>query len=294
MNWSVIKTYGALAFVSLFYGINYSVLKIVVPDYVGPYGFIVFRVIIASAIFWMIHSFKREKIDWKADGLTLGLCALTGVAVNQLLFYKGISLTSAVNGSIIMTLTPVLVLIWASLLVGESITKRKVLGVTLGLFGAIIILYQPDKLLTSGDWRGDVLVLINGASYACYLVIVKPLMKKYNPMTVVTWVFTIAILFVVPIGFTQATSVDLGALPSKVWWSMGYAIIIVTVVVYFLNAWTLVKVDSSVVGAFIYLQPIFATLTAILFFEEIFLLKHLVAALFVFSGVYLVTKKQQT
>ena len=123
----------------------------------------------------MIHSFKREKIDWKADGLTLGLCALTGVAVNQLLFYKGISLTSAVNGSIIMTLTPVLVLIWASLLVGESITKRKVLGVTLGLFGAIIILYQPDKLLTSGDWRGD---LINGASYACYLVIVNPLMKK--------------------------------------------------------------------------------------------------------------------
>ncbi|MEP0984770.1 EamA family transporter [Ekhidna sp.] len=291
MNWSGFKTYFALTIVSLFYGINYSVLKIVVPEHVGPYGFIVFRVIIASAVFWIIHFFSREKINWKEDGWRLTICALTGVAVNQLLFYKGISLTSAVNGSIIMTLTPVLVLIWASVLIGERITRTKIIGIVVGLIGALIILYQPDTLFTSGDWKGDILVLINAASYACYLVLVKPLMKKYSPMTVVTWVFTIAIIFVIPVGLSQATSVDLASLPTKVWWSMGYAILIVTVVVYFLNAWTLVRVDSSVVGAFIYLQPIFATVTAILFFGEVFLLKHLLAAAFVFVGVYLVTKK---
>ncbi|MEO9869988.1 DMT family transporter [Ekhidna sp.] len=294
MNWSSLKTYSALTLVSLFYGINYSVLKIVVPQYVGPYGFIVFRVIIASGVFWMIHSFNREKINWKKDGLTLTLCALTGVAVNQLLFYKGISLTSAVNGSIIMTLTPVLVLMWAFLLIGEKITRTKVIGIVLGLIGAVIILYQPDALLNAGDWRGDILVLINSASYSCYLVLVKPLMKKYKPMTVVTWVFTIAILFVIPVGMSQASSVEFSSLPPKVWWSMGYAIIIVTVVVYFLNAWTLVKVDSSVVGAFIYLQPLFATGTAILFFDEVFLLKHLLAAIFVFTGVWLVTMNKKS
>ncbi|WP_424962218.1 DMT family transporter [Ekhidna sp.] len=291
MNWDSIKTYGVLTLVSLFYGINYSVLKIIVPDYIGPYGFIVFRVIISAIIFWIIHSFNREKINWREDGWVLGLCALTGVAVNQLLFYKGLSLTSAVNGSIIMTLTPVLVLIWAALLIGEKITRTKIMGVIIGLIGAVIILYQPDAMLTSGDWRGDILVLINAASYACYLVIVKPLMKKYKPMTVVTWVFTIAIILVLPVGSFQALEVDFSTLPTKVWWSMGYAIIIVTVLVYFLNAWTLVRVDSSVVGAFIYLQPVFASLTAILFFGEIFLLKHLLAALFVFIGVWLVTKK---
>lgn len=294
MNIDSLKTYSALTLVSLFYGINYSILKIVVPEYVGPYGFIVFRVLIASGVFWMIHSFNREKINWKNDGLTLALCALTGVAVNQLLFYKGISLTSAVNGSIIMTLTPVLVLIWASILIGEKITRKKVIGVILGLIGAMIILYQPDALLSTGDWRGDILILINGASYACYLVLVKPLMKKYKPMTVVTWVFTIAIIFVVPVGLNQAVSVEFQSLPSKVWWSMGYAIIIVTVVVYFLNAWTLVKVNSSVVGAFIYLQPVFATATAILFFDEVFLFKHLLAAAFVFTGVWLVTMTKKS
>lgn len=294
VNSSSIKTYTALTLVSLFYGVNYSILKIVVPEYAGPYGFIVFRVLIASAVFWIIHSFNREKINWKEDGLTLALCALTGVAINQLLFYKGISLTSAVNGSIIMTLTPVLVLMWAYFLIGEKITRTKIIGVVLGMIGAVIILYQPDAMLMTGNWRGDALVLINAASYACYLVLVKPLMRKYKPMTVVTWVFTIAILFVIPIGFQQAISVEFSELPPKVWWSMGYAIIIVTVVVYFLNAWTLVRVNSSVVGAFIYLQPIFATGTAILFFDEVFLLKHLLAAAFVFTGVWLVTMAKKS
>ena len=291
MNVSSIKTYTALTLVSLFYGVNYSVLKIVVPEHVGPYGLIVFRVTVAAAIFWIIHLFDRERINWKRHGWRLALCGLTGVAINQLLFYKGISLTSAVNGSIIMTLTPVLVLIWASILINEKITKTKVFGIMLGLVGAIIILYQPNVSVISGNWRGDVLVFINGSSYACYLVLVKPLMKEYKPMTVVTWIFTLAVIFVVPVGFEEASNVDFALLPAKVWWSVLYAIIIVTVVVYFLNAWTLIKVDSSVVGAFIYLQPIFATLTAILFFDEVFLIKHLISATFVFIGVWLVTKK---
>lgn len=291
MNLEDFKTYLALTLVSLFYGINYSILKIVVPDFIGPYGFIVIRVCLASVFFWIIFSFQKESIHWKDDGWLLALCAFTGVAVNQLLFYKGLSLTTAVNGSIIMTLTPVLVLIWAALLIGEKITRKKVVGIVLGMMGAIIILYQPEQALTSGNWRGDILVFVNGASYACYLVLVKPLMKKYKPMTVVTWIFTIAVIFVLPIGFEQLSLVDFHALPPKVWLSITYIIIIVTVVVYFLNAWTLVRVNSSVVGAFIYLQPVFATLTAILFFDEDFLLKHLLAAAFVFIGVYLVTAK---
>ncbi|MEQ9402764.1 MAG: DMT family transporter [Cyclobacteriaceae bacterium] len=291
MNWSNLKVYGALTLVSLLYGINYSVLKIVVPEYLGPYGFIVYRVSISAAIFWIIHFSTRELINWKEDGWRLALCALTGVAVNQLLFYKGISLTSAVNGSIIMTLTPIIVLVWAALLIGEKITRRKIAGVLIGLIGAIIIIYQTDSIDSSGNWRGDLLILLNGSSYACYLVIVKPLMKKYRPMTVVTWIFTIGTIIVLPVGFSEAAEVTISALPAKVFYSMAYAIVGVTVIVYFLNAWTLIRVNASVVGAFIYLQPIFATLTAILFFGEIFLLKHLIASAFIFFGVWLVIRK---
>jgi len=291
VNFENFKIYGTLTLVSLLYGINYSVLKIIVPEYVGPYGLIVFRVIISAAVFWVIYAFKPEKIEWRADGIRIFLCALTGAALNMLLFFKGISLTSAVNGSIIMTLTPVLVLIWAAILTKEKITRLKVVGIAIGMIGAIIIIYQPNTVISSGNWIGDTLVLLNGVVYGAYLVIIKPLMRKYKPITVATWVFTFAILLVVPVGLREAAAVDFSGLPLKVWISIGYAIIFVTVVVYFLNIWTLVRVDSSVVGAFIYLQPVFATLTAILFFDEIFSLRHLLAALFVFVGVGLVTRK---
>ncbi len=294
MNWNNFKVYAALTAVSLFYGINYSVLKIIVPEYIGPFGFIVFRVTIASFIFWLFYFFNQEKINWKVDGIKLVICSLAGVAVNQLLFYKGISLTSAINGSIIMTLTPILVLIWASIILKEKITKNKIIGVIVGLTGAVIILYKPNFINTTGDWKGDILVLLNGTSYALYLVLVKPLMRKYKPMTVVTWIFTIGIIFVFPVGIREATQVDFSIIPTKVWLGAAYAIVMVTVVVYFLNAWTLVRVNPSVVGAFIYIQPVFATITAILFFGEVFLWKHLVASAFVFGGVWLVTKKPKT
>jgi len=284
-------TYLALTLVSLFYGVNYSVLKIVVPEHIDPFGFIFFRVTIAAAIFWVIYFPKREYINWKEDGSRLVLCSLTGVAINQLLFYKGISLTSAVNGSIIMTLTPVMVLVWAVLINREKITRVKIAGTLLGMIGAIIIFYQPGHLLSQGNWKGDVLIFMNGASYACYLVIVKPLMKKYQPMTVMTWIFIIGIILVIPVSLSKALAIDASGFSVKIWLSAAYAIIVVTVIVYQLNAWTLVRVNSSVVGAFIYLQPVFATLTALLFFGEIFLLKHLLAALFIFTGVWLVTKQ---
>ncbi|MCP4460592.1 MAG: DMT family transporter [Cytophagales bacterium] len=290
MNWVSLKMYFALTIVSLLYGINYSIVKIVIPDYIQPYGYIVYRAGISVMIFWSIYAFIQEKIKWKRDGWRLVLCGLTGIAINQLLFFKGLSLTTAVNGSIIMTLTPIMVLIWAAILIKERITPVKVLGILLGLVGALIIVYKPDNAVTAGDWRGDLLIFINGVSYGCYLVLVKPLMSHYRPITVITWVFTFGVLFVIPVGWNEAIALLPVHLPSKVWWSSAYTIIGVTVVVYGLNAWTLKKLNASVVGSFIYLQPVFATLTAVLFFNEVFLWEHILASILVFTGVWLVTK----
>lgn len=289
MNWLQIKTYTALTTVSLLYGINFSVLKIAVPEYIGPYGFIIYRVVIASIVFWICHLWlSTDKIDWKADGWRMAACGLTGVSVNMLLFYKGISLTSAVNGSIMMTLTPILVLIWSALILKEKVTYRKVLGIFLGLAGALLIVVKSGA--SSGNAFGDFLVFVNGTSFSLYFVLAKPLLAKYKPLTVLTWTFTFGLVFAMPVGIGQALAVDFAHLPMKVWYSMAYAIIGVTIIVYFLNNWTLTHVAPSVAGSFIYLQPVFATITAILFFGEVFLLKHLAAMALVFLGVLLVTR----
>lgn len=292
MKWANLKIYGALTIVSLLYGVNYSVLKIVIPEHIGAFGFIVYRVGISAALFWLFSLFSKGTIDWKADGIRIVLCAITGVVVNQLLFFKGISMTSAVNGSIIMTLVPVFVLIWSSLLLKERITSRKIIGILIGLVGAIIIIYNPAISLSQGNWKGDLLILFNGLSYSCYLVLVKPLMSKYNTITIIKWVFTLGTPLVILLGFGEAKELAFTELPLSVWLSAAYTIIGVTVVVYFLNMWTLKKVNPSVVGSFAYFQPVFATATAILFFGEQLTSKHIIASFFVFLGVWLVTKKR--
>lgn len=283
-------TYLALVAVSLFYGVNYSILKIVVPEYLDPFGLIFYRVFISGAIFFIVYLFSGEKIDWKSDGLRILGCALTGVAVNMLMFYKGISLTSAVNGAILMTLTPVMVLVWAALLLGERITPLKMLGIISGMVGAIVIFYTPGYSLDTGHWLGDLLIVLNGMSYAAYLVLVKPLLKKYKPLTVMAWIFVIGAFLVLPVSLNPALAADFTSFPPGVWMSISYTILVVTVLVYILNAWTLQRVPASVVGSFIYLQPIFATFTAVLFFEEVFLGKHILAAFLIFTGVWLVTR----
>ena len=117
------------------------------------------------------------------------LCALFGVVTNQLMFFKGLSITSPINASIIMISTPILVLVLSAILIGEKITINKVTGILLGAIGSFIILGGKDFSFDSSNLKGDIFVLINACSYALYLVTVKPLMAKYHPITVIKWIF---------------------------------------------------------------------------------------------------------
>ena len=122
-----------------------------------------------------------EKVEKKDLGL-IALCGLFGVAVNQLCFFNGLKLTSPVNASLIMLTTPIMVLIASSLYIRERITIAKVIGIIIGAAGATLLILGTNNNPTSQSniW-GDLLILINASSYAIYLVLVKKLMKKYNP-----------------------------------------------------------------------------------------------------------------
>ena len=277
--------------VGLLYGTNYSIVKIITPEYILPFGLIVIRVAIATACFWLIGLSVNEKINWRADWVRIVLCAFFGVGINMLFFFKGVSLTTAINGSIIMTLTPVMVFVTSLILLKEKVTLLKVLGLAVGFLGAFLIIYSPGTGISLGNWRGDVLILLNAMSYGVYLVLVKPLMTRYTPITVAKWIFFFGFLLVLPVGWNEFTQIEWQALTAKVYFSMAFVIIGVTVIVYVLNIWALKKVNPSTVGVYIYVQPVFATLIASTFFGEILSIRHLIAALLVFAGVWLVVKK---
>jgi drug/metabolite transporter (DMT)-like permease len=290
VNFENLKRHIAMLLVGLLYGANYSIMKTVTPAYLDAFGFLVLRVALASLFFIPLGLAIGEKINWRADGVRIFLSALFGVGINMLCFFKGLSLTTAINGSIIMTLTPIMVFMISVILTKEKIIKHKVIGLILGLSGVLLIIYKRDIQLSQGNWIGDVLIFINALSYGVYLVIVKPLLKKYKPITVAMWAFIIGFWFMLPFGWSEFANAQWSVIPFRIWLNIVYVILGATVIVYFINIWAMKKVNPSTVGAYIYVQPVFAMLIAAVFFGEVLMAKHLIAAILVFSGVWLVVK----
>lgn len=290
----------ALLLVALVYGANYLVAKGLMPDLIGPSGFIVFRVLGAGVLFLLLYLFNFQKVA-PSDIPRLMLCGAFGVAANQLLFFNGLNLTSPVNASIIMTSNPILVLVASALILRTSITWRKVLGIVLGASGAIMLLrLSAASGAAHISWQGDLMVFLNAMAYGVYLVLVKPLMARYKPLTVITWVFLFGALIVLPFGASQALEVDFASFTGGQWLSVGFVVLCTTFLVYLLNIFALGIVMPTVVSSYIYLQPLFAGLFAFLYawaggedFTGDLTWSRLLCALLIFTGVYLVSSSRK-
>lgn len=286
-----IKVHSALLFVTLLYGANYTIAKVVMPAYMLPFGFIVLRVAVTTLLFWIFSSITHRERVAPRDFRLMILCGIFGVAANQLLFFKGLSLTNPISGSVMMTTSPIMVMLVAYILGKESITLKKVIGVVVGGIGAYLLLTKDAVSFDEGTFSGDLLILLNGMSYAIYLVIVKPLMAKYKAITVIKWVFLFGGIITLPFGMDQLLSVEAGAFPWTVWASIAFVIIGATFLAYLLNVWALKTVNSSVVGIYMYLQPVFATLIAVSFRDDRLDLLTVIYSLIIMFGVYLVSRR---
>jgi drug/metabolite transporter (DMT)-like permease len=264
----------------------------VVPHYVKPFGAIVIRVTVAGALFLAYKKMLvNEKVERKDFGLLI-LCGLFGVAINQLLFFKGLSITTPINAALMMTTTPILVLLLSGIFHDEKITWLKIAGVVCGAAGAVLVILSGAEITRgSGQTMGDIFVLLNAASYAVYLVIVKPLMQKYHPVTVITWVFIFGWIFVLPVGWREFAEISWGSFTNIIWVELAFIVLFTTFFAYLLNTLAMRYAAPSVVGIYIYLQPALATLIALLLSRDEYPLIKIVATVLIFLGVYLVSMK---
>ena len=259
-----------------------------------PSGFILLRVSSAVFLFSIVYFlFIREKIE-KKDLVKLAVCGLFGVAVNQLFFFEGLNLTSPINASIIMTTNPIIVLVISFICLRDKITGYKLFGVLLGIFGAWnLILNSNNMSFSSGSGLGDIFVLINATSYGLYLVLVKPLMSKYNPITILFIVFSFGLIFVFPFGYNELSLVNWTEIPNNIWFEIGFVVLFTTFFAYLLNAFALKNVSPNTVSIYIYLQPVLASFFAIYWGADELKEDKIIAALFIFAGVYLVSKESE-
>ncbi len=300
----LIQAHLALIGVNLLYGGNYVVAKEATPEYILPFGFIFVRASIGMILFFAFHFLlsrfflKKDallaKAIEKSDRLRLMACGLFGVTINQLLFIKGLSLTAPINASLIMITTPILVLLLAALIIGEKITRYKALGVLLGAAGAALVIIYGQNTAASAVQSssfGDLLVMINACSYGLYLVIVKPLMSKYHPITIIKWVFFWGFLFAIPFSYPEFSQTDWERFPTYVWWAVVYVVIGATFFTYLLNIFALQKVNASVVSSYIYTQPVIATCIAVALGKDELSWIKILGGLLIFAGVYLVSAR---
>jgi drug/metabolite transporter (DMT)-like permease len=219
------------------------------------------------------------------------LCAVTGVAVNQIMFFEGLNLTTPIQASIILTANPILVLIAAAIIAKERITWAKSIGIFLGLIGAAILILRSDNTAVGNNvMLGNFFVFINAVSYSVYLVLVRKLMRTYRVITVMFWIFLPGLLLVLPFGWQEFSIVEWTAIPTNALLILGFIIVGTTFLAYLLNAYALVTVSASVVSAYVYLQPFIAAAIAIAIGKDQLDLRMIVSALLVFAGVYLVSK----
>ncbi|MBK9590104.1 MAG: EamA family transporter [Crocinitomicaceae bacterium] len=293
----LLKSHAALLAVNLLYGINYLVAKGLMPGVIGANGFIFLRVSGATILFWILFSFRFEKVT-KKDLILLALCGVFGVGVNQLFFFNGLMRTSPVNASVFMVITPILVLILSLIFLKETIRKVQIVGVVIGASAAVVFSLQntADSFATS---LGDLFIFFNAVSYAIYLILVKPLMSRYNALTVITWVFTFGLIVVLiwPYSFSEFPLVDWNELSGTTVSKVIFVIIGVTFLPYLLMVYAMKNVSATVASVYIYIQPILATFFVYLYSifgledysRDISVVKLICTAL-IFAGVYLVIK----
>lgn len=293
---SLLWAHIALFAVNMLYGASHILAKGVMPSYLTPSVFILFRVFGAAILFWLIlsvsRSFKIERKDW----MRLVGCGLFGVTVNQLFFFHGLNLSSSVNSGIIMAFNPIMVVILSGFALKEKITPIRLTGILIGAAGAVLLTLTGEKTVSETS-LGDLYLLINSFSYAVYLVLAKPLMKKYSPLLVITWVFTIGLgfLFLYPPVLKEFYATNFNSIPSDVWIKIVYVVVGVTFLTYLLTMFGLKYLSPSVSSSYIYFQPVMVIGFAFLFlylgiaddYTSSITLRKIIYMLLIFLGVYL-------
>jgi drug/metabolite transporter (DMT)-like permease len=278
---------------TIIYGINHTLAKGVMPTHVKPFGFIFIRVTGAAILFWGISFFgPKEKIE-RRDWLRVLVCAILGMVINMLAFFKGLDLSTPINSAVLVTITPIIVVVLSALLIKEKITLLKGSGVFLGFIGALAL------VLFGGEIRqdapniplGNALFILNATSYGAYLIVAKSLIERYHPFTIMKWLFTIAVIINLPITYSEFSEIQWSQMPPNVYGVIAFVVIGTTFLTYLFNIYALTQLKASTLGAFVYIQPLIGILFALTTGKDYLTLIKILAIGLVLVGVYLATKK---
>ncbi len=282
----------ALLGVQLFFGTLPVVGKYVLQS-IPSFALVGFRVGGAALAFVILQAFSSNglRLEKKSHYWWFLLYSLLGVVLNQMLFINGLSLTTATNTSLLAVLIPIFALLVSVVLKFDRLSARKIFGVILAAAGVIYLVDPTKASFSSETTRGDLFIIVNCFFYATYIAVSKQLIQHYGALKSMAWLFLFGSIVTVPLGAYSMRGVNLGSVPGWTWFAIAMIVIFPTILAYYLNAWALARVSPGVVAIYIYLQPLIGFISAVIFLNEHFTLRVVLAAILIFAGLFLVTRK---
>ena len=291
------KAHIGLFATNLFFAINISAIKYLTSkNLAGPYGLNIIRLGVSVLLFWFLFFISKEKNKIsKKDTVRFLLCAFTALALNQMLFMKGVSFTYSIHASLLLLVTPILITFIAAWVLKERLTTLKIVGLILGIGGACVLILSGKSTGKGNNFLlGDLLVIMSTVAYTIYFILVKPLMKKYSAMDVMRITFTMGFIMILPLGWNEFSIIKWSELHLFEYLLLFLIVVPGTFLAYLFNVYGIKILSASTAGTYIYSQPVFAVIIATLFLKEDLELYKIIAGLLIFCGVYLANKNSKS
>lgn len=286
------KKIGHLALFSanILFGLNTPISRSLMPDILAPSTLSFFRIAGGAVLFWGISLVvKKEYVPLK-DVVLLFFASLFALAFNQVPFYIGLSMTSPIDASIVVTMLPIITMILAAIILKEPITLKKAIGVLIGASGALLLVFSSNHVnVGNSSLLGNMIVLGAVISFALYLTLFKSLIMRYSSITLMKWMFLFATIVCYPFFHQSLIETDFSALGSDTFLRVGYIVVIATFLTYMLIPVGQKVLRPTTFSMYNYLQPVVASLAAVAMGIDHFGIEQGLSGILVFTGVYIVT-----
>lgn len=281
--------YAALLAVQVFFGLFPLFGKLSMQAF-APRVVAGWRITVGACVLLALAFLAHGRRAWPAPGdlLRLQVCALLGIALNQVLYLEGLQRAPSVNAALVMALIPVFVFGLGVALGQERLRLARAAGIALAASGTVLLLARNRVDLGPEYLAGNLLMITNAFSYSIYLVLAKPLAMRYPSLVLTAWVFGLS-LWTVPL-FAWDRDWAPAQATSGAWLSLAYVLVFPTVLAYLLNAFALARVSASTTAIFIFLQPVIAAVAGSLGLHERLDGTFAVAAGLILGGLWVVLR----
>ena len=290
------KGYLAIIAANIIFGINTPITQSLVENWLSPITYTLTRMIFGTVVFWIIGSFfSKEKVSRK-NLLIIAIGGFFGFVAMQLTLALSVQYTSPVNYSLMMSITPIIVLLLSVIFLKEGITTIKIIGTLISIAGTYFIIFLGNKSgVGSNNLLGIFLAILSSASYGIYLMLTRRISITYSPITVIKYTFLFSSLMILPFGITNlpfqrmfSSEVTVSAIMQLL-----FALVFSTILAFFLMPIALKRLKATTVSIYMNLQPLTTSIIAIAIGQDVFGWGKLFAGLTIIVGVLLVTQSKK-